>query len=427
MAGRETVALETLDGDQFEKFCKRIFERLGYGRVTNIRYVGDKGRDLLIESSKGLIVVECKHQPRSSVGRPVVQKLHSAVVSSEAERGIIVTTGKFSKAAINHATELRPPIELVDINKLTDMATRAGIDLAYEGRKRIVWSYSIQDIGTLELRVGMFLDDLYVSYPNRPSEIVSLSVSLITLIPTYEIRYNVDSIFKTTVGVVHHETKWDGRILISGDNGSLIRDQIQGYMSRAPMSEFLSLGVSEVPRRVVKYSLGSVMLKEYATNHIIQRHTRTVSYYGRNNIRYSKTCVPRQRDVELVSINQVYLPIFIGKVTLFRTTYPVEFVDNDAGRPLLTKSSLAVCSVCRRQVTGGKPYLCNDCGAVSHPKRVFSSHGFRCKDCGKTICRDCTLWVRRFLFFKRYICQDCAEKWVEKGKVPRRLKRLREA
>ncbi len=79
-------------------------------------YTGDMGRDILIHSNEGLIVVECKHQPHNSIGRPIVQKLHSAVISSHAVKGILVTTGKFSDQAVEHAKALEPPIELIDRN-----------------------------------------------------------------------------------------------------------------------------------------------------------------------------------------------------------------------------------------------------------------------------------------------------------------------
>lgn len=100
---RSTIYLNSIDGFEFEKVCRIIFSNLNYGYVESTPLVGDKGRDLIIHSNEGKILVECKHHPKSSIGRPVVQKLHSAVISEGAIKGIIVTTGTFSKDAILHA------------------------------------------------------------------------------------------------------------------------------------------------------------------------------------------------------------------------------------------------------------------------------------------------------------------------------------
>jgi len=424
MVGRETVVLEMLDGDQFEKFCKRIFEKLGYGRVTNIPHVGDKGRDLIIDSLEGRVTVECKHQPLGSVGRPVIQKLHSAVISSNGSRGIVVTTGKFSKTAIDHAATLTPPIELIDMHRLVNMATKAGMALVYGGRKRVTWSYPVIDHTTLELRLGMFLDNLYESHPYRPSEINSLALSLVTLIPTYSVKYFLNAVFETSVGLVHHEIELDGRMLVRGDDGGQITPDIQKYMSRVPIVEFASLSIPDIPQNVGDYTLDSVTLAELATNHIISRHTRIVSYTGRNNITYTKTCTPRKKDVELVSAKQIYLPIYIGKTTLFSRSYPLQFLSCERGSPWFLEQSLDVCALCQVRVTKKKPYLCNSCGRVAHLKKLLSSHDFRCADCGRTLCRRCTRWVRHFLLFKRYVCEECANELMAKGKKPRKLKKL---
>ena len=130
---QETVILETIDGYEFEKLCARIFQKLNYGTVQEMPLSGDGGRDLIIHSLEGLIIVECKHQPHTSIGRPIVQKLHSAVISSNGVKGILITTGKFSLEAIEHAKSLSPKIEMMDNKILADLATRAGIELIHEG------------------------------------------------------------------------------------------------------------------------------------------------------------------------------------------------------------------------------------------------------------------------------------------------------
>lgn len=84
----EYVALDSMDGFEFEHFCGRLLETLGYGRVETIGSVADAGRDLIVHSREGKIVVECKHHPNGVIGRPVVQKLHSAVITEGAIGGM---------------------------------------------------------------------------------------------------------------------------------------------------------------------------------------------------------------------------------------------------------------------------------------------------------------------------------------------------
>ena len=81
-AASKEVSLDSLDGFGFENLCQRIFEKAGWGRVERIGGVSDAGRDLIIHGNKGKIVVECKHQPNTPQGRPIVQKLHSAVTTA---------------------------------------------------------------------------------------------------------------------------------------------------------------------------------------------------------------------------------------------------------------------------------------------------------------------------------------------------------
>jgi restriction endonuclease Mrr len=58
----------------------------------------------VVDGTRRAIVVECKHT--GTVGRPVVQKLHSAIATFEFDgpkRGMVVTTGRFTNPAQEYA------------------------------------------------------------------------------------------------------------------------------------------------------------------------------------------------------------------------------------------------------------------------------------------------------------------------------------
>ncbi len=106
----ESIRLERLDGFEFEELCKRVFEKLNLGKVTYVGHTGDEGRDLILEGYKGgRAIVECKHWPGSSIGRPIVQKLHSATISSSAHQALVVTTGPLleRRGRLREAVELK--------------------------------------------------------------------------------------------------------------------------------------------------------------------------------------------------------------------------------------------------------------------------------------------------------------------------------
>ena len=115
------IYLHLLNGFEFEKLITELFRLHGYN-VVNMPYTGDAGRDIIIEKEDIRTLVECKHQ-KSAIGRPVVQKLHSAiVVDMKANQGILVTTGSFSKQAIEYIGKHKVPIKLMNLSDLRKFA-----------------------------------------------------------------------------------------------------------------------------------------------------------------------------------------------------------------------------------------------------------------------------------------------------------------
>ena len=77
------AVLDNFSGFEFEDLMEDVFRNLGYENVRQAAKTADEGRDILMEEvvdgTRRAIVVECKHT--GSVGRPVVQKLHSAIAT----------------------------------------------------------------------------------------------------------------------------------------------------------------------------------------------------------------------------------------------------------------------------------------------------------------------------------------------------------
>lgn len=271
-----TVHLLDMSGHEFEKLCRVIFSDLGYGTIEHTPLTGDMGKDLIIHSTQGKIFVECKHHPDSSIGRPDIQKLHSAVVSERAVKGIFVTSGNYSRQAMEHAKSLIPPIDLVDRHLLLDLASRAGIRLVTESGKDRIYTFRIADDRTLSGKISAKLESNLVSRPVRPDEIIALNKRLVSLRPVYWVEYDVDAEFSTSVGLIHVE-RASGRVFVDGNTGNIMVDEIGRYVSDVPTQatvpyDEIAVELKGVSNPQFKMQLSEI--KEIATQHIVAKHTR---------------------------------------------------------------------------------------------------------------------------------------------------------
>jgi restriction system protein len=116
--------LMNIEPDAFERLVQLILRRSGFDEVEVTGQVGDGGID-----GKGIlkindfltfrIVFQCKRY-KDTVGPDVVQKLRGAMPSN-VDRGLVVTTGRFTQGAVKEAMrEDRHPVELIDGEMLVD-------------------------------------------------------------------------------------------------------------------------------------------------------------------------------------------------------------------------------------------------------------------------------------------------------------------
>lgn len=85
---------------EFEHAVAGLYRMHGF-HVVQTAYVADGGWDLELHRANERLLVECKQwHPNRTVGRPILQKLHSAVITERANGGILVTTAAFSGPAV---------------------------------------------------------------------------------------------------------------------------------------------------------------------------------------------------------------------------------------------------------------------------------------------------------------------------------------
>lgn len=118
----------------FERLAQRLLRESGFVEVKVTGRSGDGGIDGIgVIRLGGLlsfpILFQCKRY-RGSVGSAVVRDFHGAMVG-RADRGLIITTGTFSREAKAEATrDGAPPIDLVDGELLLDKLKELGLGVA---------------------------------------------------------------------------------------------------------------------------------------------------------------------------------------------------------------------------------------------------------------------------------------------------------
>jgi restriction system protein len=130
---RETLAetLLSMEPSAFERLVQRMLRESGFIQVEVTGRSGDGGID-----GKGImrlggllsfhVIFQCKRY-QGSVTASHVRDFRGAMIG-RADKGLLITTGNFTKDAVREATrDGAPPIDLVDGDQLTDMLKNLGL------------------------------------------------------------------------------------------------------------------------------------------------------------------------------------------------------------------------------------------------------------------------------------------------------------
>jgi len=406
-----------MDGYEFQRFVANLFKQLGFTNVKLGPPGPDGGIDITMEQKTDIgsvrYIVECKHHLKQTIGRPVVQKLHSVVISTPVlDKGVIVTSGRFSNQAINYAEEVG--IELIDIEKLKELCRKAGISLETEPSLSIENCFPIPEKAELINELLNFLQDDLLGF-NK--DFVTVQEIGLRLLSSYLIDYTINATFSTSVGVIHsiHETS---TIFLDGKNGQLINPTITNPLLplRHKMRELCEKDIKGVNLiEKAEFLVDFKEIKERAKETLRRIYTKTVSYLGANNVLYSKTCIPRKKDITLLDVNRVYLPILSFSFMLLKTKYLIIGTVTPDGLNVLPSNLITVpetsnvnvypdnCMICSKNMNYEK-YLCNECGKI-----VCHKDSSTCKVCGKVICKEHTISKRKFLVLSDKYCPQCAK------------------
>ena len=369
--------LDDLSGFEFENVKEDVFRNLGYENVRQAERTADEGRDILMEEvvdgTRRAVVVECKHT--RTVGRPVVQKLHSAIATFEFEgpkRGMVATTGRFTGPAIEYAERLERnddpyPIELIDGEDLREIADDIGLDL-YNGRIEILCDETLRPYDPATA-VTAPITAAFRDIDNLDPAEVPGPYSEVMFRPVVTVTADTNAVFETSVGVVHrindrsrfvvHAERGQPRTA-SRDVSNLVVENLDATVA-LDVDRFKTEFDSIEQRRFGQTQTG---YKEWAVERLRDHHTTTVSYTGDNNVTYTKTCEPNRSDVSVQSIEPVYLPQVRQTTDLGEYSYPYEYFA--AGPSRVTKEDgIHQCVHCDTAGTDATYTFCANCGSIN--------------------------------------------------------------
>ncbi len=398
----KTVSLEQYNGYEFEKFCANILEKIGYGKATLTPKSGDGGKDIILTTANGeTIYVECKHHPYNTIGRPVVQKLHSAMITGKAQSGMIITSGKFSQDAENYILQNKLHIQLIDNQILSSLAIKCGIQIYLNHISTKASTYPIPKRNKIEYYFKNYIENNYESKPYPIEKLIIFHGGHIKFQPVYECDYNLDYTMKTSTRILKHDSVSMGSILFDGKTGKICSKFLRLIYENIPKIEYNDLDLTTWKRTIENFNINETTLKRNVLNYIKNKHAVTINYIGNNNVHYSKSGKPADSDIEIYNVEHLYIPHIQIALTIKNKEYSLHNCLCN-GTEIYLPNVLNSCSICGKKIIHG--VICNDCGSLVHTQRKLDSHSFICNICGKTICRKCT-----YLVGNKHLCYDCAK------------------
>lgn len=116
-------SLNGLGWRDFEALLAEAFRREGFQIERSGGAGPDGGIDLRLNKAGAVTLVQCKHWKKSSVGVKVVRELQGVVSAEQAQSGIVVTSGRFTREAEEFVERI--PIRLIAGEELIRMIGKA--------------------------------------------------------------------------------------------------------------------------------------------------------------------------------------------------------------------------------------------------------------------------------------------------------------
>ena len=401
--------LDGLDGYQFEELIAKIMKKKGFEKIRVTSKSHDVGKDIIMEDSKGnIILVECKHQ--NFVGRPVIQKLQGAMNheedrhSNKEVKGIIVTSGKFSKESQTYNKQIRQEIELIDGRKLNRLCKELNL-IILNGKVQILTNDSFRNISAKDAidLANKGFSKIYWGRMHNPKIKTNLEFN-----PACYIKYNVNFNTYTSVGCIDEYS----------DSGIIITDGLSGEELDEDTTEFFFSGRIDTEKikekdenKKISFEFTENDTEEQAIDFIIKEHSHNVNYMGDNNVTYTKNCIPKRRDIDIKQFVPVYLPVWTNEIDIMKMHYTQEFYVKGS-KQLYLNDELRKCKICEREKDEYEDMsICPECGRIVCPSHVKIDY----LDKETPICtihaKSFNLWIQNKYFAKKENLKEYKKQW----------------
>lgn len=407
----ERAVLDPLSGFEFEELMRDVFRQMGYENVVVAERTADKGKDIVmcetLDDGREIgIVVECKHT--AIVGRPVVQKLHSAVTTHRydgGKKGMVVTSGRFTRPAEEYAEEVNRTgdidIELIDGEDLREIGDEIGLDL-YSGRIEVVCERTLPapDRASVSSVLAEQFED--VENFSFSGEGVSEPEVSVELQPVLKASAEVNATFETSVGVIHRVNESETFVLDCEKGGTELLDGEARRMVDEKIGNADELDEEELRERfdeVERKHFGKTRshYQDWVKERLRRKHTTTVRYTGDNNVTYTKECVPGESDVRVSEMEPVYVTKVETTTRAGEYSYPYVFLSAYPETAEL-EDGVHRCVHCGERE--GKYTFCDNCGSIS-----CGSHTKTERLEGEPVCTGCAV-TERFFLRKKYFYDE---------------------
>ena len=115
---RSIETVRQLHWRNFEELVAEAYRRQGY-KVSEGGFGADGGIDLELRKNDEWVLVQCKQWKAQKVGVSVIREMLGVLVASNANKVIVITSGRYTQQAIDFASD--KPMALVDGNKLLSL------------------------------------------------------------------------------------------------------------------------------------------------------------------------------------------------------------------------------------------------------------------------------------------------------------------
>lgn len=129
LAGELLAKLKATSPAFFERVVVELLVKMGYGgsRIDAGKAIGksgDGGIDGIIKEDKlglDVVYIQAKRWDNNAVGRPDVMQFAGALQAQRANKGIFITTSRFTEDALGYVSQIGSKIVLIDGEQLTSL------------------------------------------------------------------------------------------------------------------------------------------------------------------------------------------------------------------------------------------------------------------------------------------------------------------